>query len=457
MNVVTRGIRNAFRNSLRTGSIVLILGLSIGLSLSMLLARQAVGDKITSVKANVGNKVSISPAGVRGFEGGGEALSEDDLASIRSIDHVTNITETISDRLATDNTDLESAVEAGSLGRRFSENNGQSFQMQPPAGMGGANSGDNTGSVMRTFTPPVTVTGTTDPTNLSTMTGGGSFTLKKGETFATDSNKNVALIGNSLAEKNKLSVGDTFTAYGAEITVVGIYDSGNSFSNNQVLMPLKTVQTLSGQAGSITSATVTVDSVDTVKGVASAITDKLGDSADVTNDAAAAEESVAPLENIRAISLYSLIGSTVAGAVIILLTMIMIVRERRREIGVIKAIGASNVKVMGQFMTEAVTLTSMGAIVGIIFGVIAANPITNMLVTNGTPGTGAAGGAGQGMRMGGRALGSLRDSVTDITASVGWDIILYGIAAAILIGVTGSLIASYFIAKVRPAEVMRAE
>ncbi len=67
MNVVSRGIRNAFRNAIRTVSIVIILGLSVGLSLTMLIAHQAVGDKITSVKASVGNTVSVSPAGVRGL------------------------------------------------------------------------------------------------------------------------------------------------------------------------------------------------------------------------------------------------------------------------------------------------------------------------------------------------------------------------------------------------------
>ena len=48
--------------------------------------------------------------------------------------------------------------------------------------------------------------------------------------------------------------------------------------------------------------------------------------------------------------------------------MVMVVRERRREIGVFKAIGASNIKIMSQFIAEAVTLTFLGMLAGIIIG-----------------------------------------------------------------------------------------
>jgi putative ABC transport system permease protein len=167
---------------------------------------------------------------------------------------------------------------------------------------------------------------------------------------------------------------------------------------------------------------------------------------------------VQPLENIKTISLYSLIGAVAAGAVIIFMTMIMIVRERRREIGVLKAIGASNVKVTGQFMAEAVTLTVLAAIIGIAIGIIAANPITNMLVSNSSDSTTQqVGGPGGGMRAAGGAIGGLQNSVTNVTTSVGWDIILYGFGAALLIAVVGAGVASLFIAKIRPAEVMRVE
>lgn len=448
MNVVTRGVRNAFRNQIRTFSITVILGLSIGLSLVMLIAHQAVGQKIDSVKSSVGNTVSISPAGARGFQGGGNPLTDAQLAKVKTIAHVTGVSESLGDRLTTSDTNLVSAVDAGALGQRFSQNSGQTF-MAPPGGFGDrSGSGGNV-----SFTPPVTVNGTTSPTDLSGR-GGGTFSLKSGTVFSGASTDTVALVGSTLATKNNLKVGSTFTAYGTSITVHGIFDAGNTFANNQVIMPLATVQKLSGQAGAITDATASVDSITNIDAVTTTITKTLGSAADVTNAAAQAKQSIAPLENIQAISLYSLIGAIVAGAAIILLTMIMIVRERRREIGVIKAIGASNAKVVFQFMSEAVTLTLMGAAIGIGLGFIAGNPITRLLVNNSTNSVVAAPG---GLSGGGfRRLG-LGRSLSNIHAAVGWSIILDGLAAALIIALVGSAIASFFIAKVRPAEVMRAE
>jgi len=443
MNVFTRGVRNAFRNPVRTFSLVIILGLSIGLALAMLIAHQAVDQKINSIQSSVGNTVSISPAGVQGFEGGGNPLTDADIAKVSGLANVTSVTKTLNDRLTSTDTNLVSAVDAGTLGRRFNQNNGQNFA--PPAGA--------SGGATRTFTPPVIVVGTNTP---STTTNGSAVTLKAGKVFSGDSADAVAIVGTTLATKNNLAVGSTFTAYGATVTVDGIFDSGNTFSNNQVIMPLKTVQTLSSQAGDVTAATITVNSVTNVDSVTSAVKSALGTTADVTNSAEQAKQTIQPLENIKSISLYSLVGAVIAGATIILLTMVMIVRERRREIGVLKAIGASNTNVVTQFTSEAVTLTILGSVVGIVLGVLAGNPITRLLVTSSTSSTSQAV-PGAGRRLGGGFGRSVANNFSNIHGAVGWSIILYGLMAAIVIAILGSAVAAYFITNIRPAEVMRTE
>lgn len=464
MSGFSRGIRNAFRNVLRTGSIVIILALSIGLIIAMLAARQAVTDKIATVKSSVGTTVTISPAGFRGGEGGGEALTNDELTQVAAVSHVSSVLTTLSDRLTTSNTNLVSSIEPGSLGNRQSENSGVGFQAPPQqeTNRGTSGSSDSSGSgdstITRTFTMPVQITGVSDA-SVTSVYGGSTLTWTSGAAFDASKDADVAVVGTDLATKNSLSVGSTFTAYGTTMTVVGIYDAGSTFSNAGVFVPLSTLQRLSSQTGAITSAVATVDSSDNLATATANIKTILGTKADITNSQDVADNTVKPLESVASIALFSLIGAIVAGAVIILLTMVMIVRERRREIGVMKAIGSSNLGIVYQFIAEATTLTVLALVVGLGVGVAASTPLTNALVSNSestttqttTPG---AGGFGRGLRS---ISETSQQTVKNIEASVGWQTLLLGLGAAFAIAVIGSAIPAFLISKVKPAEAMRNE
>jgi putative ABC transport system permease protein len=451
MNTITRGARNAFRNVIRTGSIVIILSISIGLIIAMLAARQAVDARIESLKSSVGNTISVSPAGAMGFEGGGEPLTAAQIAKLESLSHVTTVTSSLRDRLTTDDTtDLESSIETGSLGQRNGTQNSSSSTSSsttlptPPAGM------------VNPMTS-VQITGLND-TSTASVFGGSSITWTSGEVFDATGSANEAVVGTALAEKNDLSVGDTFSAYGVTLTVVGIYDAGTDFANNGVFVPLSTLQTISDQSGSITSASVSVDSVDNLSSVTTAVTESLGDSADVTNSQETVDQLVSPLESVQTIALFSLIGAIVAGAVIILLTMIMIVRERRREIGVMKAIGSSNVGIMKQFVAEAVTLTTLALVVGTGIGILASAPLTNLLVdTSSSSSQSGPGAGGPGGGRGGMMFGVGRQALENIQSSVGVTTLAAGAGATLLIAILGSAIPALMISKVKPAEAMRSE
>jgi len=446
MNFFTRGIRNTFRNGIRTFSIIFILGLSIGLCIIMLIARDAVNKKIVEAKSSVGNSITVRPAGINGFEGGGSLLTTSQLAPISSIPHVTGVTEILTDRLSSSNTNLVSSITAGSFGRRQANISNQSF--------GGGSQGRFGGSFdPSTFTPPVTITGVNKLNDLDTVLGATSATLTSGKLIDANSSTYTALVGSDLATKNNLKVGSTFNAYSQTFTVVGIFNSpNNQFVNSGLIAPITTVQNLSTQTDQVSNAIVGVDSIDNLDSTTNAISQKLGSAADVVNSQTQLTNAISPLKSVSSLSLICSIGAAIASSFIILLIMVMIVRERRREIGVYKAIGASNITVMAQFASEAVTFTLLASLVGLIIGVLGSNPITTLLVSNSNSTAPAGGGFGRRV-FGGFGANNLRQ----VHAAVGWNILIYGLLVSVLIALVGSLLSSFMIAKIRPAEVMRAE
>ena len=499
MNNFSRGIRNAFRNGIRTVSVILILALAIGLALAMLVARQAVDKKITDVKSLIGNNITVSPAGQSGFGGGfrgsadessSSVLTNDDVDTIEGIDHVATVTASLTARASTDDTSLTSPV------TNMRGGPGQSSDSSNSSGSGANDSSET----QQSFSMPISLTGTTDVDSaIETL---GDATLSSGETIDGTSTDYVAIIGDQMAEENDLGVGSTFTLYDQTITVKGILassdssDSSYSESNSgggrnlsigsSVILPLATLQTISDQADDVSSITATVDSVENTSIVTTAITSALGtdddgnNRADVTSDESNAQTTIDSLASIKTTSTFSLIACAVAASAIILLSMLMIVRERRGEIGVLKAIGAKSSTIVKQFAVESLTLTLMAAVIGLGVGILASNPLTSALVSSSSSSsstssssqpdskaTGSRGaesvpnGGGASMPSGGggptEAVSQGFDNVRDITTQIDWTIVLYGLGAAILIALVGATTASLIVMRVRPAEAVRAE
>jgi putative ABC transport system permease protein len=68
--------------------------------------------------------------------------------------------------------------------------------------------------------------------------------------------------------------------------------------------------------------------------------------------------------------------SLVVGGIVIMNIMLMVVSERTREIGLRKALGAKRRDIMSQVLTESITLSLTGGVIGIAIGALFARGLS---------------------------------------------------------------------------------
>ena len=475
MSVLARSVGNAFRNKVRTAAVVAVLAVAIGLALAMLVANQAVTGKVAELNASVGTVLTVNPAGGQGFEGGGEPLTSAQAATAAAVPNVSSVVGTKALRLrnaaeiaaeaasgrtgqggpggqsATSvTTSLTAAVDAGTLGNRNQATSGTS-----------GTSGSGTAQAAPAFSLPVTATGigaevdsTGKALQLTQGTGLGDYTAAS----------TGALLGTTLAEKNGLSVGSTFTIEDQTFTVKGLFDAGTAFGNNALYVTLPTAQTLAALPGELSTMIVTVNSMENVDAAKTALQAALGsDKADVTQGQRNLQTAVSSLDSVKNISFIAFVAALATAGLIILLIMVMLVRERRREIGVLKAIGAPNRTIGLQFVLEALVLVALGSVVGAAVASFASGGIASALIssssTHATAGHAASAAAPAAASRAARAgpFGGASQLLTSVTASASPGVIAAGIAAVFGVAIIGALVPALLTARIRPIEVLRGE
>jgi len=180
------------------------------------------------------------------------------------------------------------------------------------------------------------------------------------------------------------SVGSNVTIEGIPFQVVGILQpkGGSGFNNpdDEVLIPLGAVSRYFVGGTGVRAIGVSVASGDDMQSMKDTITQLLrvrhGIGASETDDFQIFDQTQL-LQAASTISdtLTLLLGgiasiALVVGGIGIMNIMLVSVRERTREIGIRKALGARGRDILSQFLIEAVTLSLLGGVIGVIAGLI---------------------------------------------------------------------------------------
>lgn len=151
---------------------------------------------------------------------------------------------------------------------------------------------------------------------------------------------------------------------GKPFRVVGIFDSGYNFGNNQLFLPYHTLKKHYDVQEGISKIYVMVNSVDNMAIVAEQIRNVLGEGADIITAKHGSRFVSVALGTMQVIARTWVIISMMLMGLVVLFSMLLVTDERYREIGTLKAIGASTWNIAQQFMAESISLTFLGGIWG---------------------------------------------------------------------------------------------
>ena len=252
-----------------------------------------------------------------------------------------------------------------------------------------------------------------------------------------DNNMKVAVVGSAVIRKlfeDKNPLGETIKVNGVNFTIVGTLkekmNGADGTDDDMVVIPVNVAQrTL--KVKNVTMFMASAKDSDSVDLAMKQIKDYLyGIYKDDSKYMCFTQESILGLlgniSNIMMIILGSIATiSLVVGGIGIMNIMLVSVSERTREIGIRKAIGAKKKDILVQFLIEALMLTGIGGIIGILFGMAIIKFV----------------------------IGSF-DLITPVY-SVPW--IIASFTISLVIGVVFGIFPAYKAAKLNPIEALRNE
>lgn len=301
----------------------------------------------------------------------------------------------------------------------------------------------------------------------------------------SDVGKKVTVINETLAEENDLSVGDSITIESAtdedttvKLKIVGIYkttssgdDQAQNFSflnpYNKLYTPYTATAALKGDdyKNTVDSAVYYMDDAKNMDAFVKAAkkTSIDFDTYTLNTNDQLYQQMVGPIENVASFSKNVVYLVSVAGAVILGLIVMMSIRERKYEMGVLMAIGEKRWKLIGQFLTEILIVAVIAIGLASVTGNLVANQLGNQLlsqqISSSTDSTQTASGQmpGGGGGMGGKMFGHSSSNVDvidslNVAVSMNDMLILGGIG--ILIAIIATLLPSISVLRLHPKTIL---
>jgi putative ABC transport system permease protein len=263
--------------------------------------------------------------------------------------------------------------------------------------------------------------------------------------FLNEGEQNEIMIGNSIAHDTfeaNISVGGRIKLNGQKFFVSGIFGKqgfGGVSSDTIVLMSSRDFQSLTGQSN-ISLIYLRVYNVNDAESIATTVQNTINQNHG-RKDFATATTMTSILQTVQSvIGILQLVLVAIASIALVVAsigimnTMLTSVMERTREIGIMKAIGATNTDIMSIFIIEGMLVSSIGGIIGIILGVFGSQGLTMILNSF--------------MQMGGSS--NLTPVITVMS-------VILAVTVSLIVGVFSSLYPAWKAARMSPIEAVRYE
>ena len=205
-----------------------------------------------------------------------------------------------------------------------------------------------------------------------------------------DETRKVAIIGNIIKKdlfKGEDPIGEIISIFGVNFKVVGVYsDPGGDREEGRVFVPLPTSQIAFNGGDRVRSLAYTVkmsDDFDEAVALSAVLSESMEQDIKAKYSVHPDDRSAVRVDNTleEAKKIYSLIAvirnvfwfigifTIIAGVVGVSNIMLIIVKERTKEIGIRKAIGALPSSIIALILQEAIFITAVAGFIGLFLGV----------------------------------------------------------------------------------------